>query len=211
MHEIGEHGAGSRRGSRAIERLNAIHAQFPIKNVDFLYVLWVFCYEPQRWIDRGWAWRHLHSEEREALFLFWMDVGKRMGIEELPSNNDEFRMFGESIELQSWKSAPQNRVVTAQLLELVVSWGPRIVPIRLKRWIVGLAIGSVGSPPLLAAINHPPAPTAIRLVVHGLLWLCAWLGAMLPPRPRKFARTTLLPQCPVLGGMPASLSFPHCF
>jgi hypothetical protein len=197
MHEIGEHGAGSRRGGRAIERLNAIHAQFPIKNADFLYVLWVFCYEPQRWIDRGWAWRHLHPEEREALFLFWVDVGKRMEIQDLPSTDEEFRMLGASVESRCWKSAPQNRVVTAQLLDLVVSWGPRFVPSQLKRRFVSLAIGSVGSSQLLAAIGQSQAPLPIRLVVHGLLWFCGWLGAMLPPRRRKFARTTLLPQCPV--------------
>jgi hypothetical protein len=201
MHEVGENGAASARGSRALERLNAIHAQFPIQNRDFLYVLWIFCYEPQRWIDRGWAWRGLHPEERASLFAFWMEVGKQMEIQDLPRTDDEFRAFGPAFEARHWRPAPQNRVVTAQLLDLVVRWGPRIIPARLKRSVVSLAIGSIGSPQLLAAIGQPPAPLPIRAAVHVLLLLSGWVGAMLPPRPRWLARTTLLqPQCPVAAG-----------
>jgi hypothetical protein len=198
MHDIGENGVASPRGSRAIERLNAIHAQYPISNSDFVYVLWVFCYEPQRWIERGWAWRRLHSDERAALYAFWAEVGERMGIKGVPPTDDMFRELGERVESRRWKPAAANRAVTSQLIDLVASWGPRVVPAPLKRWLLTLAIGSLGSPPLLTAIGQRPAPAPVRVLVLGALGLCGWAGAMLPPRPRRFARTLLLPRCPVV-------------
>ena len=198
MHEIGENGVASQRGCRAIERLNAIHAQYPIVDFDFVYVLWVFCYEPQRWIDRGWAWRGLHSDERAALFAFWVEVGERMGITGIPPTDDAFRALGKKVEARRWKPVASNRVVTSQLIDLAVSWGPRVVPASLKRWVVTLSIGSLASPLLLRAIGQRPAPALVRALVQGALGLCGWAGAMLPPRPRRFARTTLLPKCPVV-------------
>ena len=49
VSEIIENGFDSRRGQRAIERMNELHARFRIANEDFLYVLSTFVFEPLRW------------------------------------------------------------------------------------------------------------------------------------------------------------------
>jgi len=38
----------------AIQRINAIHNRYApsIKRDDMAYTLWVFCFEPMRWIER---------------------------------------------------------------------------------------------------------------------------------------------------------------
>jgi len=63
MHEIGEKGPRSRRGRAALRRVNEIHARTTgIARDDMLYTLWVFAFEPARWID-AYEWRRLEPFE----------------------------------------------------------------------------------------------------------------------------------------------------
>src|SRR3954454_24924221 len=65
VSEVMEYGYDSDRGRSAIERINAIHGRFKIRNEDFLYVLSTFALEPMRWNAR-FGWRRLTDREREA-------------------------------------------------------------------------------------------------------------------------------------------------
>src|SRR6185295_7927191 len=85
LSEIVENGYDSERGRRALARMNEIHGRFRIRNEDFLYVLSTFVLEPFRWIDR-FGWRQLTEPERDAWFRFWMGVGRRMGIADVPDD-----------------------------------------------------------------------------------------------------------------------------
>ena len=78
VSELMEWGYDSDRGQLAILRMNQLHGRFLIPNEDFLYVLSTFVFEPIRWNVR-FGWRLLCEEERLAYFLFWREVGHRMG------------------------------------------------------------------------------------------------------------------------------------
>ena len=98
MHEVGEFGPRSARGRAALARVDAIHARWPgIRRDDRAYTLWVFLFEPQRWIDR-YEWRRLTAGERTALWRFWREVGEGLHIADLPADARDFEKWGEDYE-----------------------------------------------------------------------------------------------------------------
>lgn len=56
-----------------------MHHRFAIDNEDYLYTLSTFIFEPIRWSER-FGWRPIDPKERQAQFIFWCEVGKRMAI-----------------------------------------------------------------------------------------------------------------------------------
>lgn len=87
MAEVVEHGYDSPRGRTALRMVNRMHGRYPISNEDMLYVLSTFVYEPVRWIAR-YGWRPMSRHEELAGFHFYREVGRRMGIRDVP---DDYR------------------------------------------------------------------------------------------------------------------------
>lgn len=79
-----EWGYDSPRGRSALRRMNQLHGRFQIANLDFLYVLSTFVFEPIRWNAR-FGWRAMCGQERLAMFYFWREVGGRMNIKDIPA------------------------------------------------------------------------------------------------------------------------------
>ena len=69
-----------------------MHGRFPITNDELLYVLTTFIYEPIRWIER-YGWRPLAANEKQALFQFYREVGRRMNIQDIPEDVEAFEQF----------------------------------------------------------------------------------------------------------------------
>src|SRR5215471_3256072 len=99
VSELIEWGYDSERGKRALRRMNELHGRFAIANDDFLYVLSTFVYEPIRWNAR-FGWRPLCEHERLAYFHFWREVGRRMGLRDLPADYAAFERFNREYERQ---------------------------------------------------------------------------------------------------------------
>ena len=123
--ELSKWGYDSQRGREAIGRMNRAHGRFDISNDDFLYVLSTFIYEPIRWIDR-FGWRALSSNEKVASYYFWREVGKRMGIKEIPDTYEKFRRFSADYERKNFRFAETNRRIGSATRDLFASWLPRI-------------------------------------------------------------------------------------
>ena len=87
--EMCEWGYDSERGRQALQRMNWVHGHYRISNADYLYVLSTFIYEPIRWNDR-FGWRKMCEQEKRGSYYFWREVGKRMGITDIPPNYDAF-------------------------------------------------------------------------------------------------------------------------
>lgn len=64
--------------------MNHLHDQYNISNDDFLYTLSVFILEPPKFCTR-FEWRSMSPVEEMALFAFWSEIGRRMGIEGIPA------------------------------------------------------------------------------------------------------------------------------
>ena len=94
-----EHGLTSEPGRAAIRRMNQMHGAYPISNEDFLYVLSTFVVMPIRWIDR-FGWRRLSETERIASACYYRELGRLMGIRDIPATYQELAAYLDAYETQ---------------------------------------------------------------------------------------------------------------
>ncbi|KAJ7667537.1 hypothetical protein DFH06DRAFT_1182805 [Mycena polygramma] len=87
------------RSSLAIARMNWIHSHYKISNVDFLYTMSMFIFQPAVIMERC-SWRAVSQEEIECLFILWKEIGRRMGIEDIPSTAEALHAWSQEYELQ---------------------------------------------------------------------------------------------------------------
>ena len=182
--EFVEHGYDSPRGRRAIARMNAIHGRFRIRNVDYLYVLSTFAFEPQRWIAR-FGWRAPTEHERESAFLFWREVGARMGIEDLPADRASFERFNREYEDEHFRYARSNEIIGGATRDLFLGW---LLPAPL--WPLGArGVHALMDTALLDAFGFPHPTAAERRLVETAMRARAGTLARMPPRWRPVWHT----------------------
>ena len=169
-------GYDSPEGATFLQRMNAIHAHFPISNDDYLYVLSTFIYEPIRWCDRV-GWRPFCPQERLACYYFWRAVGQRMGIHTIPPSYEAFEQFNQEFEQRHFSYAAANQSVADSTRRMLLSWFP--APLRPA---VDSAIPSLLDASMLQALGWQPAPPLLQhLAVITLKLRGRWLQ-QLPPR-----------------------------
>ena len=182
--EIVENGFDSERGRVALRRMNQIHGRFEISNDDYLYVLSTFIYEPIRWNAR-FGWRRLTAIEREASFNFWVNVGKRMNIREIPATYDAFEAFNLRYEREHFRYTDANARVGGATVRVFARWYP--APLRP---LVRLGIYALLDEPLRAAFGFPkPQPVIRWLATRGLLLRAFALRRLARPRKKPWRFT----------------------
>ena len=185
VSELIEWGYDSDRGREALRRMNQIHARFAIANADFLYVLSTFTFEPIRWNARS-GWRPMCEGERLAMFHFWREVGRRMGIGDLPSSYESFERLNVDYEREHFRQAGSNHRVGLATRELFAGWFPR--PLRP---LVRPAIHAMLDDPLIEAFGFPRPSAALRRLVEGALWVRSRALRFTPARHHPRLRTEL--------------------
>jgi hypothetical protein len=85
MFEMVLNGLDAPRGQQALRRLNQIHRRYDIGNDEYLYVLGCLVVIPIRWLQR-YGWRRPCCHERQASYLFYAELGRRMGITDIPES-----------------------------------------------------------------------------------------------------------------------------
>jgi hypothetical protein len=123
--EMCKWGYDSERGRQALQRMNWVHGHFKIANEDYLYVLSTFIYEPIRWID-NFGWRKMCEQEKLGIYYFWCEVGKRMGIKNIPPTYEDFERCNRDYERDKFCFAETNQRVGAATRDLFASWFPRL-------------------------------------------------------------------------------------
>ena len=179
MAEILEWGYDGERGREAIRRINRYHRHYDIANEDFLYVLTTFHLEPLRWIDR-FGWRRLSDGEREASYVFWREVGRRMAIRDIPPTRAAFEAWSAAHERAHFRYADTNRRVAESTRELFAGWFPR--PLRP---LVRVGIHAMLDEPMRDAFGFAPPPRGVRALVRGALRARARALRLLPAATRK--------------------------
>lgn len=182
--EIVEHGYDSERGSRAINRMNAIHSNFEISNNDFLYVLGAFLFEPKRFVNQ-FGHRKTTKNEDLAAFEFWKQLGIRMHIKDIPDTRNKFRAFYENYEKEHFQYSEATRRVADNTMNLFMGW-------MLPKFMFPIArpfILAIMDEPLLRAIGYKKAPTPIRWLVWSSLKTRAYLLRIWPARKTPATRT----------------------
>ena len=212
MHEIGEHGTRSARGKAALERVKAIHARTKgIKQEDMLYTLWVFCFEPVRWVN-AYEWRAIEPYEKDALYQFWREVGEGLSIGNIPATCQEFEEWGSRFEAERFRATKASEALTRDVITLAASWGPRWLPgskiarackYQLVVWLLCAlsrnqqVIDAVG-----LAEERRKMPRLIAWMIRGAVLARAFFVRwMLPPRPNWWPGT--------LTGAPVRAAAPH--
>lgn len=185
LSEIVENGYDSERGLRAIKVMNHMHNKYNIPNEDMLYVLSTFIYEPIRWSMR-FGWRKPTHHENLASYYFWCEVGKRMGIKDLPETYEQFEQFNRNYEQKYYRFDPANRRVADGTIEIMMSWYPSFL-----HPLVREAIYALIDEPLRQAFGYRKANPITRWVVPMGLQVLAQIVKRMPPRKTPYLLTRI--------------------
>lgn len=111
------------RSALAIARINWLHRKYPIRQDDYRFNLALFVLETIRSTTR-FDWRS-HSEiERHAFFVFWMEIGRRMGIEASWASLEEMEEWAEDYE----KSYMVPNPASAKMVRLGIDYFASSIP-----------------------------------------------------------------------------------
>lgn len=185
VSELMEWGYDSERGRAALRRMNQQHSRFDISNEDMLYVLSTFIYEPIRWNAR-FGWRLMCEQERMAIFYFWREVGRRMGIRDVPDEYGSFERFNLEYEKARFSYTDANHRVGTAVVGMFAGWFPRPM-----RPLVGAAIYSLMDDSVLQGFGFRKPSAMTRAVVLGGLRLRGKVLRWLPKRRRPRLRTQM--------------------
>ncbi|MEU5564942.1 oxygenase MpaB family protein [Micromonospora musae] len=92
MYEMVLNGFDEQRGRDALRRVNQIHRRYDIGNDDYLYVLGCLVVIPTRWLQR-YGWRRPCCHELRATHRFYRELGRRMGITDIPDSYEAFETW----------------------------------------------------------------------------------------------------------------------
>ena len=174
LQEAAREGPSSPRGRMAIKRMNLIHRVYDINNDDLIYVLATLVVVPVRWI-RQYGWRGLTADEVRATVNYYREVGRLMGIRQIPPTYAELASYLDAYELETHAFCEANRRLAVSLIRVMEGWFPP--PVRpLTRQCILAALGQ----PLRDVLGLPEPSGAARACVHFALWSRAVLMRKFP-------------------------------
>lgn len=176
LFEMIKHGYDSEQGRACIERMNYIHGHFPINNEDFAYITASLILEPIYWNQR-FGWRLMSETEKQAWLNFWLEIGSRMNISNLPQSLEEMERFKVNYENKLVSSSQATRELGRLFIDLISSWFP-LVPLP----IVDLVFRCILDDKSLQAFDMQPPPKIIKNLVIATIRARAWILSFLPPR-----------------------------
>jgi hypothetical protein len=152
------HGFESEEGRLAIRRVNQMHRMYDISNDDLLYVLATFVVVPKRWLD-SYGWRSLTDTELRASVNYFRELGRHMGIKDIPDTYDGFMHLMDDYERRHFAYDEGARRVADSTLELLTTFYPR--PLRKPIDVFSRALMDQ---PLLEAFRYDdPGPVARKV------------------------------------------------
>ena len=203
LDAVMEHGSDSSEGRAAIRRMNQMHRSYEISNDDLRYVLATFVVMPIRWLD-DYGWRPLTEIERVASANYYRDLGRHMGIREIPETWQAFARAMDAYERKHFGVDDGARRVAESTLTLVATFPPNG---RLPAALVRRISFAMMDGPLLDAFGFPHPSRVLRALVRGGLKGRGRVVRFLPPRSeplfpgsfRRFAATRTATRCPHSG------------
>jgi hypothetical protein len=176
LDEPARYGLKSDRGLRAIRRINQMHGSYDISNDDLRYVLATFVVVPKRWLD-DYGWRPFSPAEVHASVRYYGELGRLMGIKDLPQTYDAYEDLLVAYEAEHFAFDEGGRRVADTTMRLMESFYPSWL-----RRPVELFSRCLMDEPLLDAFryDHPPA-VAVRATRLGMR-VRARVEALMPAR-----------------------------
>lgn len=159
-----EHGPDSAVGGAWIERLNEIHAHFPLRDQDSVYTLATLALDPHA-LTSAFGVRLFSEAEREAHWRFWRAVAVRQHLVDLPEERAELARWALEYERREYAASNGGRAIA---LALIDAFGKRCLP-RPVRSAAPRMIAAFCPEPLRRVHGLPEPGLAIRwLVAAGL-------------------------------------------
>lgn len=171
-------GLHSEAGRRAIRRINQMHRAYDISDDDMRYVLSTFVVVPKRWLD-DYGWRPLTPGEVRASTRYYQELGRLMGIREIPATYEEFADLLDGYEAEHFAFDERSRRVADATLHLLTTFYPR--PLRRP---VRLFARAVMDEPLREAFGYAAPPRAVVRAARGGLRARGRAERVLPARRR---------------------------
>ncbi|RZT88419.1 uncharacterized protein DUF2236 [Pseudonocardia sediminis] len=177
LESVVEHGFEG-EGLAAIRRMNRMHRSYDISNDDMRYVLATFVVVPIRWIER-WGWRPLTENERVAAANYYRELGRHMGIRDIPVTWREFADLQDAYEARHFGFDTGGRAVADATLELATTFTPND---RAPRAVTRTFVRSLMDTPLLAALGYRVPPRAVRAAASAVMHARAAVVRRMPVR-----------------------------
>ena len=173
-----EHGLASGEGRAAVRRVNQMHHAYEIPDDDLRYVLATFVVSPVRWVE-AYAWRPYTAGERTATTNYYRDLGRHMGISDIPTTYAGFETLMESYERDHVAYDAGARAVADATLDLLGTFAPH-------RWAPRFAVRQLAysllDDHLLDAFRYPRPRSTVRRVCRAALAARGRGVRLLPPR-----------------------------
>ncbi|CAF3845583.1 unnamed protein product [Rotaria magnacalcarata] len=165
------HDLDSKRARMGLARINYLHNLYrcSITNDDMLYTLSIFIYEPVRWSEL-YDWRPLEPIEKEARYIFWKEIGERMGIEYIPSAYEELEIWKNDYEKEHMIFSKTNKICGEATLNLMTS----IYPVWMQGFIRNVLL-SIVDERLRLAMDFEKPPTWIKRLTITIFRIRAFL------------------------------------
>lgn len=115
----------SERACIAINRMNWIHSRYrgQIQMDEMVYTLCLLTCEALQWIDK-YDWRKTVPLEKHASWVFWYEIGRRMGLENVPQSFEACAAFIENFESQHMAPSENNARIAKGVFTLYASTFP---------------------------------------------------------------------------------------
>lgn len=186
MHAWFDFGIDSAEGRASWQHLNRIHGHFAgkHKNVDFVYVLCCFIADTIRFVNI-FGWRQLSADEEEAIYRFWIRVGERMNLKEMPTSlRDALQLVEDYVESdKTSRDTKGGRALTEACTRLIVSWY-WFLPAPLVRFAVPALLYVIGGATFVRKLGLPTPARWLRGLLYGAGYVRGVFMSFVLPRTR---------------------------
>ncbi|KAK7181065.1 hypothetical protein PSPO01_12866 [Paraphaeosphaeria sporulosa] len=157
----------SERACVAINRMNWIHSRYGnrIKMDQMVYTLCLLICEALQWIDK-YDWRKTTALERHASWVFWNEVGTRMGLTGVPKSFEDCATFIQEFESRNMAPSDDNALIAKGVFTLYASTFPAFLAPVVRTVLVAFMDSRLAD-----AFKLSSRPTAI--ITYGLRFLLA--------------------------------------
>lgn len=162
----------------AIRRINQMHRSYDIPDHEMRYVLSTFVVVPKRWMD-DFGKRGFTANEVRASVNYYRELGRHMGIRQVPEDYDGFAALMDDYEAEHFAPDEGARRVADATLRLMLTFYPAPAAPAVE-----VLSRSVMDAPLRHALGYDDPPTAVERLARNALRARGRLLRAFPPRVR---------------------------
>lgn len=170
-----EWGQDSKRGRACLEAINRVHGRMAIPNDGYKFVLGSFAFYLIDWNER-FGWRPLTEVERLGWYHQFVEIGRAMGVQDVPEDYEEMRAWSRDYEARHCGKSDVCRKVYDAAVDVVLT----SLPAPMRRPMRAMVVTSQDAKLRECTGYDPPDPRVERRMKT----LFSVLGRTLRRQPR---------------------------